>query len=354
MFFIAGLVGFLLGAGLTGLAAYRVIKGRFLNNILHNPQSRSEAKFLEEVARTLYRFRGASGARDNGPPERQAPLDGIEWLALQRGAACLVDGVGTMHDGTTINIAEQLTLIRSALMEAYIGLDEASVVLSGLAEQMTAGELADHPSKVMRAIAGQTDMYPLQVPMVRVAHALGIDHSVNDLGTGGAALWERNRTRLFGTEPGQRVSLAATAPEQADPDRACLHLIRLYGQTIEAITTRIAEEPFVPGVCATSLKGAARLADNVEHIAQDALFLRAHDTPDAKRERLQEDLQRLVSVLPGIAKRLGDRRSGQPLTLPAQQEFDHIALMLAPHPPHHSTQGSAGRGMSYEEQSEHG
>lgn len=177
-----------------------------------------------------------------------------------------------MHDGTTVDIAAQLGLISNALVQAYVGLDEASVVLSGMAERMSATDLANHPSQVMRAIAGQTDMYPLQVPLVSVARALGIDPGVNELGTGGAALWTRNRKRLF-DNPAEHELVTATAADPAELDSACLELIRVYGQTIEAITARIANESRMPGASVMPLMSAARLGSIVEGLAQDALYM---------------------------------------------------------------------------------
>jgi len=328
--FLAGVVGFLCGSSLAGFCAYRIIHLRLLSDILLNPQNQGEAKFLQEVARTLHYCREAFDIPGSGRPERQTPLDDIQWLGLRKGAACLVDGIATMHDGTTVDIASQLGLISNALVQAYVGLDEASVVLSGMAERMSAADLANHPSQVMRAIAGQTDMYPLQVPLVGVARALGIDPAVNELGTGGAALWERTRKRLVDSAP-EHEPFTAT-PDPAELNSTCLELIRVYGQTIEAITSRIANEPRMPGACVLPMMGAARLADAVEHLAQDALCVRPGDSPEAKRRRLREDLDRLVNVLPGITQRLGNPRRGQPFTLPAQQQLDHLARSLESHP----------------------
>ncbi len=123
-----------------------------------------------------------------------AGVDALQALYLRDGVIFFENGVATLPDGTQVELGAVAHEVLDVLRETYSALDAASALITDYATTFnTPEELNEHPNDILRRIAGRGAMYPMQGVIARLAQLLKLDPNKNEVGIGGAVLWERIR-----------------------------------------------------------------------------------------------------------------------------------------------------------------
>lgn len=190
-------LGFALGLVVTALLAVTAIWRREeakQRDPWVNPPTPEAARLLKSAHLHLYRNILGRPAADPSEPDA-AFLNGagaLQALYLGDGVIFFENGLATLPDGTQVELGAIAHEVLNALREAYIALDAASALITDYATTFnTPEELNEHPNDILRRIAGQGAMYPMQGVIVQLAKLLQLDPDKNEAVIGGEVLWSR-------------------------------------------------------------------------------------------------------------------------------------------------------------------
>ncbi|WP_338924390.1 hypothetical protein V0M98_32780 (plasmid) [Pseudomonas silesiensis] len=135
------------------------------------------------------------------PVEIKDLAEALAALERCNGVAIFENGWITLPFGQSIHIESLMQKIHHHLINAYIGLDEASSIITDYADALGNKALALSTNKVLHSLSGQTAHYPFETVIAPLALLIGVDPGKNELAAhGGDALWSRNKARFFGTK----------------------------------------------------------------------------------------------------------------------------------------------------------
>jgi hypothetical protein len=191
-------LAFLCGFGVAGFWAYKVYARYEADRKLDpwvNPSSLEATRLRDAAEEHLRRYILVWPDVENRP--KSTLYDGVnalKALTLQEGVIYFNKGIATLPDGSQTALGPLALKLLEMLNESYAKLDAASSLITDYATLFhTFDELAVSDNEHLRRIAGHGDMYPFQWTLVRLAELLGIDPDKNEVGVGGAVLWERIR-----------------------------------------------------------------------------------------------------------------------------------------------------------------
>lgn len=186
-------LGFVLGLAVAGLWWAALVWRREQADPWVNPPT-PEAQRLLRAANLHLHCHILGRPTDDPNAQSFVGVNALKALYLRDGVIFFEKGIATLPDGSQVELGAVANEVLEVLHETYTALDSASAVITDHVTTFSSPEeLVQSESDILRRIAGNGSMYPMQSAIVRLAQLLNLDPDKNDVGVGGKVLWEQIR-----------------------------------------------------------------------------------------------------------------------------------------------------------------